>query len=180
MLALLPAYLSRSIDLCLYHGFSEFHALPRGIAIFSFGKVPANTVALSGSAITSPVQQPDNTGANKDQSHPTADNQKETPADRELASKIRQSIVSDKSLSTDAHNVKIIVPNGVVALRGPVKSEDETGAVAERRPISLATAKFTISSPSSPEGTKGLSILPLSPSPKYSRNQSLKSLAVQY
>ena len=73
-------------------------------------------------------QQPDNTRANKD-NRPTADQQKETKADRELAEKIRKSVVADKSLSTYARNVKIIVQNGVVTLKGPVHSEEESRAI---------------------------------------------------
>ena len=38
-------------------------------------------------------------------------------------------MVSDKSLSTYAHNVKFIVRNGVVTLRGPVRSEEEKNAI---------------------------------------------------
>jgi osmotically-inducible protein OsmY len=33
--------------------------------------------------------------------------------------------MSDKTLSTYAHNIKIISQNGVVTLKGPVKSDDE-------------------------------------------------------
>ena len=73
-------------------------------------------------------QQPDNSRANKG-NHPTADQQKETRADRELAQKIRKSVIDDKSLSTYAHNVKIIVQNGVVTLKGPVQSEQESRAI---------------------------------------------------
>jgi len=62
----------------------------------------------------------------------TADQQKENPADRELAQKIRQSINSDKSLSTDAHNVKVIVRNGKVILKGPVQSEEEKQKIVEK------------------------------------------------
>jgi osmotically-inducible protein OsmY len=76
-------------------------------------------------------QQPDNTAANKQQA-PTADQQKETPEDRELAQKIRKSIVGDKSLSTYGHNVKVIVRNGVVTLKGPVKSEDEKKSIGDK------------------------------------------------
>jgi hyperosmotically inducible periplasmic protein len=70
-------------------------------------------------------QAPDNTSQNKDQAGPTADNQKMNPADRELTQKIRKSIHQDKSLSTYAHNIKIITQDGKVTLRGPVRSEDE-------------------------------------------------------
>jgi len=84
-------------------------------------------------AIASPLrsQEPDNTANNKQQDT-TADQQKETAADRELAKKIRQAIVDDNSLSTSAHNVKIIVGDGVVVLKGPVQSEDEKKSIGEK------------------------------------------------
>ena len=89
-------------------------AIGVGVAALSFGGTPQ---ARS-------LQQPDNTGANKQQAT-TADQQKESAEDRELAQKIRKSIVGDKSLSTYGHNVKVIVRNGVVTLKGPVQSENE-------------------------------------------------------
>jgi hyperosmotically inducible protein len=68
---------------------------------------------------------PDNTKTNKDQSAPTADNQKMNASDREIIQKIRKSIHQDSSLSTYAHNIKIISQDGKVTLRGPVRSEDD-------------------------------------------------------
>jgi osmotically-inducible protein OsmY len=38
-------------------------------------------------------------------------------------------VVKDKSLSTYAHNVKVISQNGMVTLKGPVKSEEEKQAI---------------------------------------------------
>ena len=73
-------------------------------------------------------QAPDNTKINqrdRSKSEPTADQQKENRSDRELARQIRRAIVKDKSLSTYAHNIKIITQDGKVTLRGPVRSEDE-------------------------------------------------------
>jgi len=55
----------------------------------------------------------------------TADQQKENASDRALVKKIRQSLVSDKSLSMYAHNVKVVAQGGQVTLKGPVRSEDE-------------------------------------------------------
>jgi hyperosmotically inducible periplasmic protein len=75
---------------------------------------------------------PDNTKVNqrdKDQAQPTADQQKETKSDREIARQIRRAIVKDKSLSTYAHNVKVIVQDGAVTLKGPVHSDEEKRAV---------------------------------------------------
>ncbi len=75
---------------------------------------------------------PDNSKTNKrdrDKNSPTADQQKMNPADREVARKIRAAIHDDKSLSTYAHNIKIIVQDGRVTLRGPVRTEQEKSAV---------------------------------------------------
>ena len=72
--------------------------------------------------------KPDNTKVNKrdrSSSEPTADQQKMNKEDSELIKKIRTAILDDKSLSTYAHNVKVISQNGTVTLRGPVHSEDE-------------------------------------------------------
>jgi hyperosmotically inducible periplasmic protein len=67
---------------------------------------------------------PDNSAQNKEHVK-TADNQKDNAGDREITQKIRQSVMADKSLSTYAHNVKIITQHGQVTLKGPVRSEDE-------------------------------------------------------
>jgi len=68
---------------------------------------------------------PDNTKQNKDQTSPTADQQKMNPADRAITQKIRKAIHDDNSLSTYAHNIKVITQDGKVTLRGPVRSEEE-------------------------------------------------------
>ena len=99
-------------------------AIGVGVAVLSFGGTSMLTQARS-------LQQPDNTGANKQQAT-TADQQKETAEDRGLAQKIRKSIVGDKSLSTYGHNVKVIVRNGVVTLKGPVQSEDEKNNIGAK------------------------------------------------
>ena len=67
----------------------------------------------------------------------TADQQKTNPTDQELTRKIRQSIIADKSLSTYAHNIKIITQNGNITLKGPVKSDDEKKAVMAKA-VSIA------------------------------------------
>lgn len=76
--------------------------------------------------------KPDNSAVNKrdrDPSQPTADQQKMNPADRDIVAKIRKSIMADKSLSTYAHNIKIISQDGTVTLKGPVRSEDEAQSI---------------------------------------------------
>lgn len=77
----------------------------------------------------------DNTKVNKRDQNPgavTADQQKANATDRDLTKKIRQSVIADKSLSTYAHNVKIISQDGVVTLKGPVKTEDEKKAIVAK------------------------------------------------
>jgi osmotically-inducible protein OsmY len=81
------------------------------------------------------AQSADNTGINKRDTSPkkiTADQQSQTKEDREITQKIRQAVVDDKSLSTYAHNVKIITIDGMVTLKGPVKSEAEKTAIEEK------------------------------------------------
>lgn len=68
----------------------------------------------------------------QNQNEPTADQQKENRSDRDITQQIRQSIVKDKSLSTYAHNVKIITQNGQVTLKGPVRSEEEKQSIGAK------------------------------------------------
>ncbi len=49
----------------------------------------------------------------------------QTKSDLEITQDIRQAIIADESLSMYAHNVKIISENGIVKLRGPVRSAQE-------------------------------------------------------
>jgi len=75
---------------------------------------------------------PDNTRTNKRdraQGEPTADQQKENTADRQLARQVRRALIADKDLSTYGHNIKVIARDGVVTLKGPVHTEDEKRAI---------------------------------------------------
>ena len=98
--------------------------------------VAAGLLALGGSTIGSAQSQSpaaDNTKKNKTESKGvTADQGKNNQADRELMQKIRQSVVADKSLSTYAHNVKIIAHGGKVTLKGPVHSEAEKQTIEQK------------------------------------------------
>jgi len=74
----------------------------------------------------------DNTKTNQRDQNPneaTADQQKNNRSDEDITQQIRQAIMKDKSLSTYAHNVKIITQDGQVTLKGPVRSEDEKKAI---------------------------------------------------
>jgi hyperosmotically inducible protein len=103
------------------------------------------TVAFSASLLATPMlanqdsqQAPaDNTKQNKDQTGPTADQQKMNPADRAITQKIRRAIHEDANLSMYAHNIKIITQDGKVTLRGPVRTEDEKNGL-EAKAVSVA------------------------------------------
>jgi hyperosmotically inducible protein len=74
----------------------------------------------------------DNTAVNvrdRDKGEKTADQQKQNKADVEMTANIRKAVVKDTTLSTNAHNVKIITTNGMVTLKGPVKSDAEKATV---------------------------------------------------
>jgi hyperosmotically inducible protein len=98
---------------------------------------------------TSPQDQPaDNTKVNerdRSKDEPTADQQKENRSDMDVAKQIRQALVNDKSLSTYAHNVKVIVKDGTVTLKGPVRSDEEKRTV-EAKAAEVAGGSDKVSS----------------------------------
>jgi hyperosmotically inducible protein len=73
--------------------------------------------------------QVDNSAQNKSQIA-TADSQSNAKENRLTAAQVRKAIIADKDLSMYAHNVKILVADGTVTLKGPVKSDDEKQKVA--------------------------------------------------
>jgi hyperosmotically inducible protein len=88
----------------------------------------------------------DNTKVNerdRSQNEPTADQQKENRSDRDITQQIRQSIMKDKSLSTYAHNVKVVTQDGQVTLKGPVRSEDEKKAIEAKAAEVAGDGKVT-------------------------------------
>lgn len=90
------------------------------------------TAALDSAAQEPPANSqqpaPDNTKVNerdRKATEPTADGQKNNASDLAIVKQIRQLVVKDKSLSTYAHNVKIVAQDGTVTLKGPVRSDAE-------------------------------------------------------
>jgi len=95
---------------------------------------------------TSQPTAPDNTKINqrdRSQSEPTADQQKDNRSDRDITQQIRQSIMKDKSLSTYAHNVKVVTQGGQVTLKGPVQSEEEKNAIEAKATEVAGNGKVT-------------------------------------
>jgi len=100
------------------------------LATLLFIGLPGVSLVLAQDSSQSPA--PDNTKVNQgdqNKSNATADRQLENKSDREVAQQIRQAVMNDKSLSTYGHNVKIISQNGVVTLKGPVRTDDERRAI---------------------------------------------------
>ena len=85
---------------------------------------------------------PDNSAQNK-MHHKTADQQMENTSDRDITKKVRKSLIADKSLSMDGHNIKIITQNGTVTLKGPVRSEEEKQAIASKAAEIVGQGKVT-------------------------------------
>jgi hyperosmotically inducible protein len=105
--------------------------------------LPLGSLALGASLMAVPAlraqdQQPapDNTANNKNNT-PTADHQKMNPADRAISQKIRKAIHDDTTLSTYAHNIKVITRDGKVTLKGPVRSDEEKTAI-EAKAVEVA------------------------------------------
>jgi hyperosmotically inducible periplasmic protein len=104
------------------------------------------------SALLTPVvsvgaQTPaDNTKVNKHdraEGAVTADQQKENASDREIAQKIRRALMDDKTLSTYAHNVKIVAQDGQVTLKGPVRTDDEKKSVEAKATEVVGAGRVT-------------------------------------
>jgi len=96
--------------------------------------VAAGVLAVSGGAQQTPPA-PDNTKVNerdRSKTQPTADQAKNTLNDRAIMQTIRKADMDEKSLSTYAHNVKIISQDGKGTLKGPVRSAEEKETIAQK------------------------------------------------
>ncbi len=86
----------------------------------------------------------DNSGKNdRDRSGETLTpiDQSNAPADIKITAETRKMVISDKSLSMDAKNCKIITTaGGAVTLRGPVDSKKEKKIIAEHARVAGATS----------------------------------------
>jgi hyperosmotically inducible protein len=89
---------------------------------------------------------PDNTKTNARDRQPgqaTADDQKNDRTDLQIAQEIRKALMADKSLSTYAHNVKVVARHGKVTLKGPVRTTDEKKVVETRAAEIAGVANVT-------------------------------------
>jgi osmotically-inducible protein OsmY len=100
------------------------------------------SVLLSAAPSDSAQTAPDNTktnSADRAKTAVTADQQSNNATDRELTQQIRKALTADKSLSSYAHNVKVIAQGGQVTLKGPVRSDAEKQSI-EAKAIEVAGA----------------------------------------
>jgi hyperosmotically inducible protein len=101
--------------------------------------------AFTLSAVAQDSPDADNTGKNeRDRSSQTktSGDQSNDSADVKMTAAIRRAVVKDSSLSMMAKNVKIITADGVVTLRGPVKSDAEKTKIGELAKSSAGSAKI--------------------------------------
>ncbi len=98
---------------------------------------------LTGVAQESPAV--DNTKMNerdRDSQTKTAGSQSNNSDDIKLTAAIRRAVVGDDSLSMTAKNVKIITADGMVTLRGPVKSAAEKATIVKLAKSAAGKAKI--------------------------------------
>ncbi len=91
---------------------------------------------------------PDNTKTNANATNSTAksstaDGQANDASDVNLTKQIRRRVMDDKSLSTYAHNVKIVAVNGAVTLNGVVRDSREKDLVAAKAEEVAGKGKVT-------------------------------------
>lgn len=101
----------------------------------------ADQAAANRSSGTTAEHRADNTSrnqVNRDSQTKTPLDQSNTSADTKVTAGIRRAVMDDSTLSTNAHNCKIITDKaGVVTLRGPVDSQTEKDLV-EAKAIAVA------------------------------------------
>src|ERR1700730_6791199 len=68
--------------------------------------------------------------------------QPNTSQDVQFTAAIRRAVVMDHSLSMTAKNAKIITSNGMITLRGPVKSDAEKAKIVELARSAVGNAKI--------------------------------------
>jgi osmotically-inducible protein OsmY len=105
---------------------------PFSVRSLSLACLLSGGAALAGAQSPAPSPAADNTKVNQRDtkaSEPTADQQHNDKTDLDITQRIRKSITADKSLSTYAHNVKVIAQDGKVTLKGPVRSGAEKASI---------------------------------------------------
>lgn len=98
---------------------------------------------VSGESVAAPRESPSATSPSADNTEKNVrdkDNAKLTPLDQskgsrhdvDLTRRIRKALMADKTLSTNAQNIKIVTLNGRTTLRGPVKDAEEQARIVKK------------------------------------------------
>jgi hyperosmotically inducible protein len=103
------------------------------VSVFTLAAIAQDTPA----ADNTKKNQRDRSGETK-----TSGDQSNSLEDMKITAAIRRAIVRDRSLSMAAKNVKIITANGMVTLRGPVKSDTEKAKIVELAQSAAGNAKI--------------------------------------
>jgi hyperosmotically inducible protein len=103
------------------------------VSVFTLAAIAQDTPA----ADNTKKNQRDRSGETK-----TSGDQSNSSEDVKITAAIRRAVVRDHSLSMTAKNVKIITSNGMVTLRGPVKSDAEKAKIVELARSTAGNAKI--------------------------------------
>ena len=106
-----------------------------GALLFVYSSQGQQPTATPRDAAASDSTESDNTKRNSTEENKntdTAEKQSNNKDDLALTQKIRQEVVKDGSLSMNAKNIKIIVREGQVMLRGPVDSQQEKDTIGTK------------------------------------------------
>ena len=94
--------------------------------LFSLAALPL----MAADTAPAPTPQPDNSGINQ-RDRDDATKTPEDQGDVDLIASVRRAITKDDTLSTNGHNVKIVMAGGMVTLRGPVKDAAEKQKIGD-------------------------------------------------
>ena len=103
------------------------------VSVFTLAAIAQDTPA----ADNTKKNQRDRSGETK-----TSGDQSNSSEDVKITAAIRRAVLRDHSLSMTAKNVKIITANGMVTLRGPVKSDAEKAKIVELAQSAAGNAKI--------------------------------------
>ncbi|HEY2423380.1 MAG TPA: BON domain-containing protein [Chthoniobacterales bacterium] len=98
----------------------------------SQGQQPNVTPSAAAASGSSEADNTKRNSAEENKNTDTAEKQSNNKDDLALTQKIRQEVVKDGSLSMNAKNIKIIVREGKVMLRGPVDSKQEKDTIGAK------------------------------------------------
>jgi hyperosmotically inducible periplasmic protein len=106
-----------------------------GALLLVYSSQGQQPTATPGGSAASESTEADNTKRNSTEENKntdTAEKQSNDKDDLALTQKIRQEVLKEGTLSMNAKNIKIIVRDGKVMLRGPVDSQQEKDTIASK------------------------------------------------